>query len=120
MTRSLPAKMMTAAFIFTLAFTTLPANQTCAATTTDVAQNTPLPSQAEMAQRVRDQFLHAWNGYHKYAWGHDELRPLSKKPFDWYGTSLMMTPVDSLDTMILMGLNQQADEDRHLIDTRLS
>lgn len=73
-----------------------------------------------MAQQVREQFLHAWDGYRRYAWGHDELRPLSNKPFDWYGTSLLMTPVDALDTMILMGLNKEADEDRHLVDTQLS
>ncbi|MGB9146630.1 MAG: glycoside hydrolase family 47 protein, partial [Acidobacteriaceae bacterium] len=46
------------------------------------------PGRAVMAERVRDEFLHAWSGYRRYAWGHDELRPLSKKPFDWYGTSL--------------------------------
>src|ERR1700689_4561076 len=80
----------------------------------------PLPSQAVMAQQVRDQFLHAWNGYRQYAWGHDELRPLTNQPFDWYGTSLLMTPVDALDTMILMGLTKEADEDRQLIDTQLS
>lgn len=76
--------------------------------------------QAAMAQRVRQEFLHAWNGYKQYAWGHDELRPLSKTYYDWYGTSLYMTPVDALDTMILMGLNKQADEDRALIDDHLS
>jgi hypothetical protein len=27
---------------------------------------------------VRAEFLHAWNGYKKYAWGHDDLKPLSK------------------------------------------
>lgn len=81
---------------------------------------TSLPDQAAMAQQVREQFLHAWNGYHQYAWGHDELRPLSNKPFDWYGTSLYMTPVDALDTMIVMGLTKEADEDRQLIDTQLS
>ncbi len=59
-------------------------------------------------------------GYHKYAWGHDELRPLSNEPFDWYGTPLLMTPVDALDTMIVMGLDKEADEDRQLIDTQLS
>lgn len=76
--------------------------------------------QAAMAQRVRQEFLHAWNGYKQYAWGHDELRPLSQTYYDWYGTSLYMTPVDALDTMILMGLNKQADEDRALIDDHLS
>ncbi|MDE2496676.1 MAG: glycoside hydrolase family 47 protein [Xanthomonadaceae bacterium] len=74
---------------------------------------------AAMAARVKAEFLHAWNGYRQYAWGHDELKPLSKKPFDWYGQSLLMTPVDALDTLVLMGLNKEADEDRALIDSKL-
>ncbi len=75
---------------------------------------------AQMAADVRGQFLHAWEGYRKYAWGHDELMPLSHKPHDWYPHSLLMTPVDGLDTMILMGLQPQADEARKLIDTQLN
>jgi ER degradation enhancer, mannosidase alpha-like 2 len=75
---------------------------------------------AEMAQRVKQEFLHAWNGYKQYAWGHDELRPLSKGFRDWYGVSLDMTPVDALDTMVLMGLRKEADQDRALIDNNLS
>jgi ER degradation enhancer, mannosidase alpha-like 2 len=74
----------------------------------------------EMAQRVKQEFLHAWNGYKQYAWGHDELRPLSKGFRDWYGVSLDMTPVDALDTMVLMGLGKEADQDRALIDNNLS
>lgn len=74
---------------------------------------------AKMAAQVKREFLHAWNGYKRYAWGHDELRPLSKKPFDWYGQSLLMTPVDALDTLALMGLKKDADEDRALIDAKL-
>ena len=73
-----------------------------------------------MADRVRHEFLHAWNGYKQYARGHDELQPLTKTPHDWYGTSLYMTPVDALDTMILMGLNKEADEDRELVAKNLS
>lgn len=73
-----------------------------------------------MAVRVKQQFLHAWNNYVRYAWGHDELKPLSKKPYDWYGQSLLMTPVDALDTLVLMGLKPQADRDRKLIDSTLS
>ena len=37
---------------------------------------------AAMANRVREEFLHAWNGYKQYAWGHDELQPLSKTSHD--------------------------------------
>jgi mannosidase alpha-like ER degradation enhancer 2 len=75
---------------------------------------------SELAKDVRDQFLHGWDGYRKYAWGHDELMPLSHKPHDWYPHSLLMTSVDGLDTMIVMGLKPQADEARNLIDTQLN
>jgi mannosidase alpha-like ER degradation enhancer 2 len=74
---------------------------------------------AAMARKVREELLHAWNGYKQYAWGHDELKPVSKQPHDWYEHSLLMTPVDALDTMIVMGLTEQADEARKLIDTKL-
>jgi len=74
----------------------------------------------ELAQQVRQEFLHAWEGYRRYAWGHDALMPLSHKPHDWYAHSLLMTPVDGLDTMIVMGLKPQADEARRLIDTQLN
>ena len=73
-----------------------------------------------MAARVRDDFLHAWSGYKQHAWGHDELKPLTRSYRDWYGTSLLMTPVDALDTMVLMGLTDEAKEDRELIDKQLS
>src|SRR5690348_16829355 len=71
------------------------------------------------AARVKAEFLHGWQNYEKYAWGHDELMPLSLKPHDWYGQSLLMTPVDALDTLVIMGLKDEADKDRELIDTKL-
>ena len=74
----------------------------------------------QMADHVRAEFLHAWNGYEQYAWGHDALRPLSKTPHDWYGEPLLMTPVDALDTLILMKLDTEAEKTRRLIDDELS
>lgn len=73
-----------------------------------------------MAEQVKQEFLHAWSGYKQYAWGHDELRPLSKTSHDWYGVPLQMTPVDALDTMILMGLNDEADKTREFIAKNLN
>ncbi|GAC1355928.1 MAG: hypothetical protein NVSMB3_01690 [Acidobacteriaceae bacterium] len=78
-----------------------------------------LPDPA-MAERVKQQYLHAWNSYRKNAWGHDELNPLSLKPHDWYGVSLHMTQIDGLDTMLLMGLQQQAQETTDDLDRNLS
>ena len=49
-------------------------------------------------------FQHAWSGYKEYAWGHDHLKPISKKYHDWFGLGL--TLIDSLDTMYMMGLKQ--------------
>jgi mannosidase alpha-like ER degradation enhancer 2 len=73
-----------------------------------------------IALQVRSEFLHAWNGYKTYAWGHDDLNPLSKSYHDWYEQSLLMTPVDALDTMILMGLKSEADTTREYIVQHLS
>ena len=74
----------------------------------------------ELARRVRAEFLHAWNSYEQYAWGHDALKPLSRTPHDWYGESLLMTPVDALDTLLLMKLDNEADKARALITSKLS
>jgi hypothetical protein len=74
----------------------------------------------EVATRVRGEFLHAWTNYEKYAWGHDALKPLSKTPHDWYGQSLLMTPVDALDTLILMKLDEEAAKAKELIVKDLS
>ncbi len=74
----------------------------------------------KLADRVRTEFLHAWNNYERYAWGHDALRPLSKTGHDWYGQSLLMTPVDALDTLILMHLDTEAERTRALIASDLT
>ena len=78
------------------------------------------PTRQQLANEVRAEFLHAWNGYQKYAWGHDDLKPLSKTYHDWYAEPLLMTPVDSLDTMILMGLDDEAAKTREYIAKNLS
>src|SRR5207302_10059627 len=74
----------------------------------------------ELTDRVKAEFLFSWKAYQKYAWGHDELRPVSKMPRDWYGESLLMTPVDALDSLILMGFKGEAAEAQKLIVSKLS
>ena len=74
----------------------------------------------KLAAEVKAEFLHAWNGYKQYAWGHDDLKPLSKSYHDWYPQPLLMTAVDSLDTMIIMGIDNEVASTKQYILENLS
>ncbi|MEP6789464.1 MAG: glycoside hydrolase family 47 protein, partial [Acidobacteriota bacterium] len=74
----------------------------------------------QMAEKVKIEFLYAWNGYKQYCWGHDDMKPISKTCRDWYGTPIYMTPVDSLDSLYLLGSKKEADETREYIVQNLS
>ena len=80
----------------------------------------PAIAQHSTADSVKAEFLHAWNGYKQFAWGHDALKPLSKQPRDWYGKSFCMTPVDAYDVLMVMGLSGEAAEAKKLIFDSLS
>eukprot|EP00466_Bigelowiella_natans_P011043 jgi/Bigna1/143829/aug1.81_g18537 len=54
----------------------------------------------------------------KYAWGHDDVKPLSKSYEDNYGMALTM--IDSLDTLILLGFEQEFNECVEWIGKNLS
>jgi ER degradation enhancer, mannosidase alpha-like 2 len=83
-------------------------------------QPAPVRTNAEMAADVRQEFTHAWEGFKKYAWGHDELLPVSRGFKDWHDQPLHMTPVDALSTMLLMGMRDEADKTREFIVANLS
>ena len=63
------------------------------------------------ANLVRDAFSDAFSAYEAHAWGKDELRPLSNTSRDNWG-GFAVTMVDSLDTMLLMGLNGPYERSR--------
>lgn len=81
------------------------------------AVSAPVDS-ARLADQVRTEFLFAWTSYKQLAWGHDELNPVSGTPHDWYPPAVFyMTPIDALDTMLVMGLDTEAAEtSRYLVD----
>ncbi|XP_017141069.1 endoplasmic reticulum mannosyl-oligosaccharide 1,2-alpha-mannosidase [Drosophila miranda] len=62
-------------------------------------------------------FKHSWAGYQKYAWGHDNLKPVSQFSHEWFGLGL--TIVDALDTMYIMGLDEEFKEARDWVDLSL-
>ncbi|HSE25159.1 MAG TPA: glycoside hydrolase family 47 protein [Pyrinomonadaceae bacterium] len=74
----------------------------------------------KLAADVKAEFTHAWSGYKKYAWGHDDLAPLSKTFHDWHSEPLLMTPIDALDTMFLMGMKDEVTDTKQYVVQHLS
>jgi hypothetical protein len=73
----------------------------------------------EMCGKVKEAARHAWKGYKDFAWGADDLKPLTKQPKNWYKTSMLMTPVDAFDTFTMLGLTDEAKEAKELILDKL-
>lgn len=58
---------------------------------------------ATRAAAVKEAYLYAWDAYAEYAFGNDEVQPLSRTATnDWYGWAVMI--VDGIDTAIIMNL----------------
>ncbi|XP_028764359.1 mannosyl-oligosaccharide 1,2-alpha-mannosidase MNS3 [Neltuma alba] len=70
-------------------------------------------------QKVKDAFVHAWSGYKKYAMGFDELMPLSQHGVDGLG-GLGATVVDTLDTAMIMGIDEVIAEAGSWVEAHLS
>ncbi|KAL5011605.1 hypothetical protein ScPMuIL_010156 [Solemya velum] len=71
----------------------------------------------ERQRAVVEAFQYAWQFYEKYAWGHDEYHPISKTFNEWFGIGL--TIVDSLDTMIIMGLEKEFKKARDWVEKEM-
>jgi mannosyl-oligosaccharide alpha-1,2-mannosidase len=68
-------------------------------------------SPLRVAEEVRAEFLHAWNGYKLVAWGRDEVRPVSGTTRDFFiaGRSFGLSIVEALDTLYVMGLDDDVE-----------
>ena len=64
----------------------------------------------ERREAVRDAMRQAWLGYKTYAFGDDELMPLSRKGDNSLCHGLGATIVDSLDTLFLMNMTAEFRE----------
>ena len=65
---------------------------------------------AERQQKVKEGMQWAWKGYRDYAFGEDELLPLTHSGRRWFGLGLTLE--DSLDTLHIMGLEEEFAEAR--------
>ncbi|XP_009145514.2 mannosyl-oligosaccharide 1,2-alpha-mannosidase MNS2 [Brassica rapa] len=76
------------------------------------------PVDAQRMLRVKEAMIHAWSSYEKYAWGQDELQPQTKDGVDSFG-GLGATMIDALDTLYIMGLDEQFQKAREWVATSL-
>ena len=64
--------------------------------------------------------LFAWNSYKKFAWGANELEPISQRGYTpsifGHASNLGATIVDALDTLYIMGLNKEFDDGKEWIE----
>ncbi|XP_038653458.1 mannosyl-oligosaccharide 1,2-alpha-mannosidase IA-like isoform X1 [Scyliorhinus canicula] len=72
-------------------------------------------------EKVKEMMKFAWDNYRQYAWGTNELKPLSKSGHSsgLFGGLLGATIVDSLDTLYIMGLQEEFREAREWVETNL-
>ncbi|KAF0033697.1 hypothetical protein F2P81_013763 [Scophthalmus maximus] len=73
---------------------------------------------SDRPEAVREAFRHAWKGYKDFAWGHDELRPISRSYGEWFGLGL--TLIDALDTMWILGLKEEFEEAKAWVAAELT
>lgn len=66
---------------------------------------------------------HAWDNYKLYAWGKNELRPLTKRAHSGsiFGAyELGATIIDSLDSLYIMGLRDDYQEARDWVERKFT
>ena len=68
----------------------------------------PVVRNTQRRAAVVQEFNHSWNAYVQYAWGDDELKPISKVGRNWseHG-SLGLSILDASTTIALMGLETE-------------
>ncbi|KAK4761073.1 hypothetical protein SAY87_005966 [Trapa incisa] len=76
------------------------------------------PIDKERREKVKEAMMHAWSSYEKYAWGQDELQPQTKSGVNSFG-GLGATLIDSLDTLYIMGLEEQFQKAREWVANSL-
>ena len=65
---------------------------------------------------------HAWDGYVKYAWGKNEVRPISLRGHSasiFGSASMGATIIDALDTLYIMGMKDEYDKARDWVAENL-
>ncbi|XP_074470833.1 mannosyl-oligosaccharide 1,2-alpha-mannosidase IA [Sebastes fasciatus] len=67
------------------------------------------PEAKERRAKIKEMMKHAWGSYRRYAWGSNELRPVSKQGHssNLFGSIKGATIVDALDTLYIMEMFEE-------------
>ena len=82
-----------------------------------------MPGKADVVMIALQMMKHAWDSYVKYAWGSNELRPISHRGHSasiFGSLSLGATIVDAIDTLYIMELEEEYKKARDWIATNLN
>lgn len=72
---------------------------------------------AMRVEHVRNAFKRAWSAYRLYAWGADEVKPISNRSHNWL--HLGATMIDALDNLWLFGMKAEFAEAQEWVATKL-
>ncbi|TVQ90173.1 MAG: hypothetical protein EA393_06270 [Bacteroidetes bacterium] len=62
----------------------------------------------KLAEDVINETLRTWEAYVTYAWGADELLPLSRQYRNWYDEPMYISLIDAYSTLKIMGLEDES------------
>uniref|UniRef100_H3B7W3 alpha-1,2-Mannosidase n=1 Tax=Latimeria chalumnae TaxID=7897 RepID=H3B7W3_LATCH len=76
------------------------------------------PEIREKREKIKEMMKFAWDNYKRFAWGKNELRPLSKSGHigNMFGGLRGATIVDAIDTLYIMGLENEFNEAKDWIE----
>lgn len=81
------------------------------------------PYVAEQRLFVKQMMRNSWDNYVKYAWGQNELKPMSRSGHSssiFGETKLGATIVDALDTLLIMNMTEEFNRGRDWIENELT
>mmetsp|Transcript_30541 Transcript_30541/g.71008 ORF Transcript_30541/g.71008 Transcript_30541/m.71008 type:complete len:935 (-) Transcript_30541:267-3071(-) len=73
---------------------------------------------AMRVEHVRNAFKRAWSAYRQYAWGADEVKPISNRSHNWLHMGATM--IDALDNLWIFGMKDEFVEAQEWVATQLS
>lgn len=81
------------------------------------------PEARERRNKVKEMMKHAWDNYVKYAWGKNELRSITKRAHSasiFGSMPVGATILDGLDTLYIMGMQEEFKKGREWIANELN